>query len=213
MSKKTRKPRKTPKKTTNTKKDNETNGINKADMAKKLYDQASELRKNGKYADAIPIYQKSLNLSPNNPSTLNDMAWTYYLMGEYEDAIRYAEIALDIAPTKGFIWDTLACAYFQLGDIDKSWQCFEQMKRVDPTEKGTVEIYQRVKKLIQPKRAFFSHKGRKGSIKEQTARVLEPFSNNTKAILAIIIIASGILLIHNVILGIYLLQTFLAIIL
>lgn len=44
------------------------------------------LAKQGKYSDAVPLYERALTLSDNNPTVLNNLAMSYAMMGDAKKA-------------------------------------------------------------------------------------------------------------------------------
>ncbi|MDP6353253.1 MAG: PEP-CTERM system TPR-repeat protein PrsT [Alphaproteobacteria bacterium] len=67
---------------------------------------ASELIREGRYADAVTENEFLLERFPDNPALLNDLAWLYDRTGDSR-ALEYAERAHELAPTSPAIADTL----------------------------------------------------------------------------------------------------------
>lgn len=178
------------------------------ELAKEWYKKATDFRKAKDLDNALPAYQKALMHEPNNPSILNDMAWTYYLLGKYEETIKYAEIAADLAPQKWFIWDTLACGYFGLRDMEKAWGAFQRMKKLNPNAKGTEVVYQTVKKALKGRAQYSQRQAKKKAPAKESDlwNQIEPYS---KLIWTIMAIAIVILVIHDIVMGAIVFSSFL----
>ncbi|MHC1591847.1 MAG: pentatricopeptide repeat-containing protein, partial [Candidatus Helarchaeales archaeon] len=114
------------------------------------------------------------------------------------------------APKKGFIWDTLACAYYKLGDIQAAWKCFQEMKRVDPKEKGTKEIHDTVAKLMKP-HVMNTHKRKRpvqGGKEEEFQVISQEWTPGAKFVVFILLVIGIIFLIHDIIIGSYVISSF-----
>ena len=71
----------------------------------------------GKDAESLAAYEKALALEPDNPETLNNLAWLLITAGnpavhDPEQALLLALQASSLRPTAGHILDTLAAAYW-----------------------------------------------------------------------------------------------------
>lgn len=84
-----------------------------------------------RWTDALGLWESSLRLDPDNPETLNNLAW---LLATCEDArLRNPREALDLAdraarisPTSPHILDTLAEAHFRLGRVARALELEER---------------------------------------------------------------------------------------
>jgi tetratricopeptide (TPR) repeat protein len=47
---------------------------------------------------AIELYQKAINISPQNVFALNNLAWALHQDGSNKKALPYAELAVSLAP-------------------------------------------------------------------------------------------------------------------
>lgn len=78
------------------------------------------LAKQGKYADAIPFYERALTLAPNNPSVMNNLAMAYAMMGDpkkAEEILRQATTTEGASPK---IKENLALVLGLQGRYDES---------------------------------------------------------------------------------------------
>jgi predicted Zn-dependent protease len=85
------------------------------DAAKEVQ-RANELVTQGKFEEAIPIYEGLVGAFPDNPGLLLNLCIAEYKAGRYQNAIGHARAALklkpDLAPANLF----LGASYLQLGD-------------------------------------------------------------------------------------------------
>jgi len=95
------------------------------------------------YAEAVVSYEKGLQIVPDNPDILNNLAWVLLIA---EDAdVRDPQRALSLAlravsiKSEGYIWDTLALAYWQNGSADKALKAETQAITVDPENRQYYE--------------------------------------------------------------------------
>ena len=65
-------------------------------------------------------YLSALDLLPENPLLLNNLAYAQIELAKYNDAIKHAEKALEIAPGQPEMVDTLAVALLRSGDATKA---------------------------------------------------------------------------------------------
>ncbi len=90
--------------------------------------------------EALAAYQKSLDLEPGNPETLNNLAWL--LITAKDPQVLDAEKALDLAknaaslrPTAGYILDTLAAAYWANNMIDRALDAERAAMKFEPANR------------------------------------------------------------------------------
>jgi len=79
----------------------------------------------GEYAEAIAEYETALEILPDYPDAMNNMAWLYATAKDKEfwkprKALELAEKAAQYLPVRAHILDTLAEAYFVNGDLEKA---------------------------------------------------------------------------------------------
>ena len=94
----------------------------------------------GQEHEALAAYEKSRALEPDNPETLNNIAWLLVTAGEKEilDAKRalvLAKQAAALRPTAGYILDTLAAAYWANNLIDEALDAERAAINRDPTNR------------------------------------------------------------------------------
>ena len=95
--------------------------------------EASLLKKN--YHKAIYAYKMSIHLKPDNPETLNNLAWLYATCEKKE--LRNPKKALELAQkaakldSSQYILDTLAEAYYVNGFFEQAVQLAEEVMKMD----------------------------------------------------------------------------------
>ena len=94
----------------------------------------------GKDAESLAAYEKSLTLEPDNPETLNNLAWL--LITTSDPAISDTERALILAlqasllrPTAGYIMDTLAATYWANNMLEKALETEDRAIGRDPANR------------------------------------------------------------------------------
>lgn len=80
---------------------------------------------------ALSWYEKSVELSPNMPIALNNLAWLYY---ERKDprAVEYAKKAYDIAPNVAAIADTYGWILVETGELEKGIEILSKATELEP---------------------------------------------------------------------------------
>jgi tetratricopeptide (TPR) repeat protein len=81
------------------------------------------------------LYQQILNLEPNNPVAINNLAWILCEeQSAFQKALELAEKGLKIAPNYIDLIDTRGVVYYRLGDFNKSIQDFTTCVKLYPKE-------------------------------------------------------------------------------
>lgn len=83
---------------------------------------------------ALTWYEKSVQLNPNMPAALNNLAWMYY---ERKDprALEYAKKAYDLAPNTAPIADTYGWILVEKGDLVRGIELLNKAAQLDPDNK------------------------------------------------------------------------------
>lgn len=71
----------------------------------------------GNDQDAVSEYQRVLEIAPDDPIALNNLAWMYFVSGDSR-ARELAQKAYVIAPENSFVVDTLGWILVQQGDVE-----------------------------------------------------------------------------------------------
>ncbi len=74
------------------------------------------------YGRAIEDYDRSLALTPNFATALNNRAWAYFRWGKAAQGQNDAEKAIDLAPDMDAAYDTRAHIRQALGDPDRAFE-------------------------------------------------------------------------------------------
>ncbi len=94
----------------------------------------------GQDAEALAAYEKSRALEPDNPDTLNNIAWLLITAGDPEvlDAARalaLAKQAASLRPPAGYLLDTLAAAYWANNMIDEALDTEREAIKREPANR------------------------------------------------------------------------------
>ncbi|QHI68628.1 tetratricopeptide repeat protein [Tichowtungia aerotolerans] len=102
-----------------------------------------------RFKDAVAMFQKQLELEPENPLAHNNLAWCYAIGPEVRSvslALRHSREALLFAPTMPSVWNTLAEAYYVSGDYDKALRSAEQalllLERIEGDHEESLRSFQ-----------------------------------------------------------------------
>jgi tetratricopeptide (TPR) repeat protein len=72
-------------------------------------------------AEAVPLYQRAIQVAPENLVALNNLAWIMCEeQGEYQQALALAEKGLKIAPQYIDLIDTRGMIHYRLGQLEKA---------------------------------------------------------------------------------------------
>jgi putative PEP-CTERM system TPR-repeat lipoprotein len=87
----------------------------------------------GDFKEAAAQYRAAVELEPENPALLNDLAWS---LAEIKDAkaIEYAERAYRIAPNNAAVANTYGWVLVQRGDMVQGIQLLRRAVDLDPTD-------------------------------------------------------------------------------
>jgi Zn-dependent protease with chaperone function len=90
------------------------------------------------YAKAVKAYKYALDLAPDNPEILNNIAWIYATADDPEfqkpkEALIFASMAANLKPA-GHILDTLAESFFINGYVEKAIATEEEALKKNPSK-------------------------------------------------------------------------------
>ncbi|MDP1675326.1 MAG: tetratricopeptide repeat protein [Bacteroidota bacterium] len=77
------------------------------------------------YDKAIQLFQKAMEINPNDPLLNNNLGSAYYKSGNYGKAIQYLEKAIEINPQYSMAFNNLGNVYSDKGNIDKAIELYE----------------------------------------------------------------------------------------
>jgi tetratricopeptide (TPR) repeat protein len=85
------------------------------------------LQVKGRPAEAAKSYQRLLEISPENPIAINNLAWILCEeQNQYNEALALAERGLTLQPDYVDLIDTRGMAYYRLGRMDKAVEDFRR---------------------------------------------------------------------------------------
>ncbi|MDA8059776.1 MAG: tetratricopeptide repeat protein [Nitrospiraceae bacterium] len=112
---------------------------------------AGALRGRGRMNDALLIYRKAVDRSPDNITYLVDLAWCMADIGAMgkdrtiqENALEVLTKAHGINDRDPGIWDGLAGIYKDLGDRAKAIECVRKALELDPYDTDRIELLERL---------------------------------------------------------------------
>jgi cellulose synthase operon protein C len=89
----------------------------------------------GRFEQAASLYNRLLQIDPNNSVAINNLAW---IMCEhqqkYQEALELAQRGLEESPDYIDLVDTRGMAYFRLGDLEKARRDFSQCVKLYPPQ-------------------------------------------------------------------------------
>jgi len=112
---------------------------------------AGALRGRGRMDDALLIYRRAVDRSPDNITYLVDLAWCMADIGAMgkdrnlqEKALEVLIKAQKINGQDPGVWDGLAGIYKDLGDREKALECIGKALEIDPYDTDRIEIFERL---------------------------------------------------------------------
>lgn len=100
----------------------------------RIVDVAMELMNDGKYEQALPEWQKAVQLNSDEPLAHNNLGFVLAERGRVEEAIRHYEKALELDPQYPEAYNNLGEALARSGRYDKALALFERALDLDPTQ-------------------------------------------------------------------------------
>ena len=86
-------------------------------QAIRYWQQAYEQQMQKRFADAIALYMKSIELYPTAEAHTY-LGWTYSLMGRLEDTIEECHKAIEVDPTFGNPYNDIGAGLIEMGEHD-----------------------------------------------------------------------------------------------
>jgi len=87
----------------------------------------------GRPAESATLYQRLLELEPDNIIAINNLAWIICeVQGKHQQALELAQKGLKIAPRYYDLIDTRGVIYYRLGEFDKAVSDFNECIRLYP---------------------------------------------------------------------------------
>lgn len=82
--------------------------------------QADQYFANQQYAVAAGLYEKLVEIAPNNVDALNNLGITLHYLGRSSEALDWLKAGVALEPANQRIWLTLGFVNSQLGNIDEA---------------------------------------------------------------------------------------------
>lgn len=86
----------------------------------------------GRYSEAIPYYQKSLNVEPNNPNVIVDMGVCYFNLKDFSKAQDQFKLALSINKNHLEALYNMGVVSVEMGNVDQLIHYWSQLREVAP---------------------------------------------------------------------------------
>lgn len=97
---------------------------------------------------AIKWYEKTIELEPNNPATLNNLAWLYYEQ-KNPKAIEYAARAYKLDPNNSAIIDTYGWILVESNQAAEGYELLQRAVSLSPANKEIQDHLSAAKKLLK----------------------------------------------------------------
>ena len=87
------------------------------------YNAGEKLKDEGKYDEAVAIFQSILEVEPDHVLTHLTLGRVFTLMGKFEDAVRHGQKACELEPQEPFNFTALSVTYQRVyaGTQDQSY--------------------------------------------------------------------------------------------
>jgi Flp pilus assembly protein TadD len=99
---------------------------------KPLAEQAKQAFEREKFPDSEKLYDKALQIAPNNVYLLSNRAVVQYRMGKFKQAEETFKKALSIAPEDAFCWSTIGIVYYQEEKFDEAVNALTKSLAINP---------------------------------------------------------------------------------
>ncbi|MCH7557420.1 MAG: tetratricopeptide repeat protein [Planctomycetes bacterium] len=87
----------------------------------------------GRSDESVPLYQRTLQLKPDNLIIINNLAWIMCEeQGNFQEALELAQRGLQISPNYIDLIDTRGVAYYRLGEFNKAVEDFTTCIKLYP---------------------------------------------------------------------------------
>ncbi|NIS38567.1 tetratricopeptide repeat protein, partial [Candidatus Saccharibacteria bacterium] len=103
----------------------------------------------GKYSEAIPYYQKSIQLQPNNPDVIVDLGVCYFNLEQYEKAKEQFELAYQIDSQHVNALYNLGVVSIQLGEVNKLIKYWGELRDIAPNSQQAQRATQILNQIHQ----------------------------------------------------------------
>ncbi len=109
-----------------------TTGAKLPSEVKPLAEQAKKAFEGEKFADAEKLYDKTLQMAPNNVYLLSNRAVVQFRMGKFKQSEESFKKALAIAPEDAFCWSTIGIVYYSEQKYDDAVNALTKSLAINP---------------------------------------------------------------------------------
>ena len=98
----------------------------------------------GRYEQAIPVLQRAINLQPDYPAALNELAYAYAFTGEYTKPVELMERYVALQPDEPNPHDSYGEILRMAGKFDTALEQYRMSIKIDPmfgSELGVADTY------------------------------------------------------------------------
>jgi len=131
----------------------------------------------GDFLEALIYYNRSLSIY-SDPLVYNNRAITNIKLEKYDDALKDADIVIDHDPNNIKAYLRRGIAYQSLNQLEKALCDFTKVVEVEPKNKRGKELYEKVYKELEKKKAAVAKKGKRLIIEEIDSNDGETIQNN-----------------------------------
>ena len=103
----------------------------------------------GRFPDAIPYYQKALQLDPNNPDVIVDLGVCYYNTSKFPEAKEQFDLALKVDPNHLNALYNVGIVSIHLGDMETLKQAWAKLNQIAPQSHQAQQAMQYLESIHQ----------------------------------------------------------------
>jgi tetratricopeptide (TPR) repeat protein len=101
---------------------------------------AKEFMADGKFVEAVPLYQELNQAVPNNPGLLLNLGMALHMAGDERNSIPQLEAAVKLDPKLAPAWLFLGAARLQLGKAPAAVEALKMVLGLQPDHRGALEM-------------------------------------------------------------------------
>ena len=116
-------------------------GSTNIEKAEELVEKACELRDDGKYQEAIRVFNEAIKLDPSNGDLYLLRGDVYKKWEKYDDAIRDFSEAIKLDPSNADLYMARGLIYDELGDDENIIKDFSEAIKLDPSHESIARWY------------------------------------------------------------------------
>ena len=107
-------------------------GVKLPAEVKPIAEQAKQAFEREKFTDSEKLYDKALQVAPNNVYLISNRAVVQFRMGKYKQAEENFKKALSIAPEDAFCWATIGIVYYSEEKYDEAVNALTKSLAINP---------------------------------------------------------------------------------